>query len=76
MPNHQAAINVWVRCPGIIMAVTIILFESLRHWEKTPAAGKSIPIIAFVLIGYNGLHYMEQVVASAGKKVGDFRGTS
>lgn len=74
--RHQAMLNVWIRCPGMLTSVAIILFEAMRQWEHTPLGGKVIPILAFVLLGYNALHYMEQVVASAGKKVEDFRGTS
>ena len=72
----QAIINAWLRGPGIIASVTVCLFEGLRNWEKSPTGGKVIPIICFVLIGYNGIHYMERVVLSAGKNVDGFRGTS
>ena len=71
----QAALNVWCRCPGIIAIVTVILFECMRQWEVIPTGARVISLTAFILIGYNGLHYMEAVVASAGKKVEEFRGT-
>ena len=71
----QAALNVWCRCPGICATVTIILFEARRNWEDIPTGAQVISLTAFILIGYNGLHYMEAVVASAGKKVEEFRGT-
>jgi hypothetical protein len=72
----QAMINVWLRAPGIIAACVLCLFEGQRNWDRTPTSGKVIPWICFVLIGYNGIHYMEAVVLSAGRKIEDFKGTS
>ena len=71
----QAALNVWLRCPGTIATVTIIFFECRRHWNSVPASCHTICVLTVLLIGYNALHYMEAVVASAGKKVEEFRGT-
>ncbi len=71
----QAALNVWCRCPGIIAFVTVIFFECRRHWDGVPLGAHVICTTTFLLIGYNALHYMEAVVASAGKKVEEFRGT-
>ena len=72
----QAMINVWLRAPGIISAVALCLFEGQRNWDKAPVAGRVIPWICFVLIGYNGIHYMEAVVLSTGRFDKDFKGTS
>lgn len=72
--KHQALLNVWLRTPGIIANVTICLFESLRHWDTSPMGGKIIPVACAFLIGFNGLYYMERVVASAGAKT-DFKGS-
>ena len=55
--------------------VTVVLFEARRRWEDIPTGAQVISVVTFVLIGYNALHYMEAVVASAGKKVDEFRGT-
>ena len=51
------------------------MFEARRRWEEIPTGAQVISVMTFVLIGYNALHYMEAVVASAGKKVEEFRGT-
>jgi len=72
----QASLNAWCRAPGIIAMVTLILFEALRNADTVPLSGRIVCYINFVVIGYNGLHYMEAVVASAGKNNESFRGTS
>ena len=72
--NIQAFVNVWIRAPGIVSMCALSLFEARRNWAKVPAAGRVIPILAFFILGYNALHYMERVVASAGLKA-DFKGT-
>jgi hypothetical protein len=74
--RFQAMINVWLRAPGIISACVLCMFEGQRNWEKTPLSGKVIPWICFVLIGYNGIHYMEAVVLSTGRFDKEFKGTS
>jgi hypothetical protein len=69
----QAKINVWMRAPGLIMSVTLVLFETLRVWETAPLSGKIIAISDFLLIGFNGLYYMEAVVESTGKNKALFK---
>ena len=66
--SKQTKINVWMRAPGIIFSVTLVLFETLRQWKTVPLSGKIIAITDFLLIGFNGLYYMEAVVESTGKE--------
>lgn len=63
----QAKINVWLRAPGLISCVTIVLFDSMRQWEGLPTSAHVIALVDFLLIGFNGLYYMERVVESTGK---------
>eukprot|EP00949_MAST-11_sp_MAST-11-sp1_P001044 g1044.t1 len=72
----QAFINVWLRAPGILMCCSISGFECARNWHTTKddMAAKTIPLLAMMILGYNALHYLERVVASAGKKA-EFRGS-
>jgi hypothetical protein len=63
----QAKINVWFRAPGLIISVTLVLFETLRQWDNVPLSAKVIAFTDFLLIGFNGLYYMEAVVESTGK---------
>jgi hypothetical protein len=67
--HYQAKINVWMRAPGIIASCTIHLFGLMRVWSApaTPFSAKLIGICDVALIGWNGLYYMERVVAATSK---------
>ena len=68
----QAIINAWLRGPGIIASVTVACLKACEIGRKVQLA-ESNHIICFVLIGYNGIHYMERVVLSTVKNVDGFR---
>jgi len=67
--HYQAKVNVWMRAPGIIATCAIHLFGLMRVWSApgTPASAKVIGVLDVVLIGWNGLYYMERVVAATSK---------
>lgn len=60
----QARLNLWLRCPGVLFTISLLLFETARAAPPPPAAAVAIVALDTVLIGFNSLYYTERVIAS------------
>ena len=58
----QVRLNLWLRCPGVLFTISVLLFETVRC--RPPPAAICIVALDAALIGFNSLYYTDRVVRS------------
>jgi hypothetical protein len=59
----QTKLNLWLRCPGIIVTAAFLLLETVRVPEL-PWSAVVIMLLDVLLIGSNSMYYTERVIRS------------
>ena len=58
----QCKLNLWLRCPGVLMTIAILALECLRTGQPPLLCG--LVLVDALLIGFNSLYYTERVIRS------------
>ena len=56
----QAALNLWLRCPGVLFTISLLLVET--RIKGPPRLAQAIVALDAVLIGFNSLYYTGRVL--------------
>jgi len=56
-------INLWIRCPGCISNVTLVLYNLLKWHDLMTYTELYSSIIIMMTVYWNGIYFMEQVIA-------------
>ena len=55
-------LNLWVRCPGCIMNITLIIISTIMIYDTLPLYSIIAMYIIIITIYWNGIYFMNQVV--------------
>lgn len=57
-------INLWIRCPGCISNVTLVLYNLIKYYNTISNTMLWASIIIMGTVFWNGIYFMEQVVVN------------
>ena len=63
----QTVLNLWLRCPGILFTISVLVLETVR--KSVPFAAIAVVLADASLIGFNCLYYTDRVIRSHERRV-------
>lgn len=62
--NINRLINLWIRCPGCISNVTLVLYNIIKYYNTITNTMLLSSLIIMGTVYWNGIYFMEQVVVN------------